>query len=291
MMVRDAAERERVAARRSPAGLPTDAEIMQVAFVEKAQPGQPVLLVLPAAISRVAVTIRGDAAGSTTEPPVDLQVLTIPASRHDEAGLLAAARDWVGSERGDAADSPVGMMTLQGAQVFWTSRKVAMIAPADRQEPLRRSLVEAFWYQSELLDLERCLADLWPQMERDLPLAFAFEEQAIPKKRELQDRFQQVLRIRARLARLRPFVHSPHHYPPTLASQINERFRERSQMIHRHEVLNEQVQVFGDVYDACGQRASEFIQSRTGHMLEWGIVILLGVEVLLVGFDLLMSTG
>jgi hypothetical protein len=291
MMVRDSAERERVAGRRSPAGLPPDAEVMQVAFVEKGQSGQQVLLVLPATVSRVAVTIGGEAAGSTTGSPVDLQVLTIPASKHDEAGLLAAARDWAGSDRGDAADSPVGLMTLQGAQVFWTSRRVAIIAPADRLEALRRSLVEAFWYQSELLDLERSLADLWPQMELDLPLAFAFEEQAIRQKRELQDRFQQVLRIRARLARLRPFVHCPHLYPPTLASQVNERFRERNQMIHRHDFLHEQVQVFGDVYDACGQRASEFIQSRTGHMLEWGIVILLGVEVLLMGFDLLTSTG
>ncbi len=270
---------------RLPAGLPNGSAIQCIAFVSEKNSGQAVVLELPMPILRYAVSVKPDSNEQNT-----LQALTIPTNNHQDADLQLAARDWVAAGALENK-SPLEMMTLQGSQVFWTVGRVAILAQGDRLEAVRLALIEAFWFESELCDIERTLGDAWPQMEADLPLAFAFNERALRKQPQLKKRFQQVLLIRARLARLGPHVHAPHLHPPTLASQVAERFRERSRMLHRHGFLEDQVDVFEKVYDSCGQRASDFVQSRTGHMLEWIIIILLLTQSLLWGFGLLTSMG
>jgi hypothetical protein len=60
-------------------------------------------------------------------------------------------------------------------------------------------------------------------------------------------------------------------------------------MMHRHEFLGEQLEVFERVYEMCGQRSSDFKLARTGHMLEWTIILLLVAQLLLSGFDSITS--
>jgi uncharacterized Rmd1/YagE family protein len=74
-----------------------------------------------------------------------------------------------------------------------------------------------------------------------------------------------------------------------LASQVAERFRERTRLLHRHEILGDQLEVFEKVYDSCGQRISDYVQSRTGHILECVIIVLLVLQILIWGFDILTS--
>ncbi len=150
-------------------------------------------------------------------------------------------------------------------------------------------MVEVYYYESELKRIERALGECWPAMEADIPLAYEFQENSLGKQKSLQQRFQQVAMLRARLARLGPFVYSPHLHPPTLASQIAERFRERTRMMHRHEFLGEQLEVFEHVYEMCGQRSSDFKLARTGHMLEWTIILLLVAQLLLSAFESITS--
>lgn len=273
-----------------PLGLPAGSEIQNVAFVAEKKPGQKVLLELPPAIQRFAIAVEVDAASKENAQPIDLQILSIMAENHQDVELQSLARDWVVNGSINSG-SQLQVMTLQGAQVFWSAGRVAVIAPADRLNLIRKALIEASWYEQELRDIEQKLAAAWPQMEADMPLAFTFDERSLNKHTQLQQRFQQIKLIQARLARLGPHVNCPHLHPPTLASQVSERFRERNQMIHRHEFLEEQVEVFEDVYDSCGQRASDFIESRKGQMLEWVIIVLLTTQLLLWVFELLTSAA
>jgi hypothetical protein len=180
-------------------------------------------------------------------------------------------------------------MTFQGTQICWTPQRCAILGATERLESLRHAVVEVYYYESELRRIELALGESWPAMEADIPLAFEFHENSLGKQKSLQQRFQQVAVLRARLARLGPFVYSPHLHPPTLASQIAERFRERTRMMHRHEFLGEQLEVFERVYEMCGQRSSDFKLARTGHMLEWTIILLLVAQLLLSAFDSITS--
>ena len=270
-----------------PGGLPAGCDVLAVAFVSDRAVGQTLVTEFPAAFRQFAVVCRGDASSATNlDPSVD--VLTVPAATHQCAELQEIAHLWVDAARSDR-EAPTQMLTLHGAQIVWNRARIAILAPADRLPAVRRAVIEAFWYDLELSAVEQALETVWPQLERDTSLAFEFDEKALPRRKELRKLYVQVMTLRSRQTRLSPYVHCPHVHPPTLASQIAERFRERAMMYHRHEVLGQQLEVCERVYETCGQRASEFAQARTGHMLEWIIIVLLLTQILLWGFELLVS--
>lgn len=274
------------------ATLPEGAALQRIAFVAKPAPGQELLLTFPPPIHQRAVVLANESISAEDEKPA-VTLLAVPsesraAIQGSDGEFKGQLQHWV--EEADSSCAAVAQwMTFQGTQICWTPQRCAILAPAERLESVKRAVIEVYFYESELNEIERSMGESWPAMEADMPLAFEFNEQSLGKHQTLQQRFQQALLSRARLARLGPFVHTPHLHPPTLASQIGERFRERTRMMHRHEFLGEQLEVFERVYEMCGQRASEFKLARTGHMLEWAIIVLLVAQLLLAGFELLTS--
>lgn len=268
------------------AQLPSGATIEQIAFVAERAADQTLLLEFPQPLRRQAVIVKGDTS-------IALTVLSIPIAVQDaltetESDLFGKMRQWVDAALG-ANSSPSIAMTFQGAQLCWSPGRMAILAQPDRLENVKRALVEVSYHEAELREIERALGEAWPEWETDLPLSFEFEERSVNRRKQLRQRFQQVLLLRARLARIGPHVHCPHLHPPTLASQIGERLRERTRMLHRHEFLAQQVEVFERVYEMCGERVSDFMAARTGHMLEWIIIVLLLTQLLLNGFEILTS--
>lgn len=273
--------------------LPEGAVVQRIAFVAKPAPGQEVLLTFPPPIHQRAVVLANDSTSAKDQKPI-VTLLTVPsfsraANPGSDGELKGQIQHWV--EAAESSFAAVAQwMTFQGTQICWTPQRCAILAPAERHESVKQAVIEVYYYESELNEIERSLGEAWPSMEADMPLAFEFIERSLGNYQTLQQRFQQALLSRARLARLGPFVHTPHLHPPTLASQIGERFRERTRMMHRHEFLVEQLEVFERVYEMCGQRASDFKLARTGHMLEWVIIVLLVAQLLLSGFELLAGT-
>jgi hypothetical protein len=275
---------------RLPLTLPPDAETQRVLYVSKSEPTHTVLVNFPPAYQRFAVLVPGEMPLELKPGEREVQILTIPGTGHQDGNLQSIARDWVAAGLSD--DSvPVQTMILQGAQLFWSSGRVAMVASQDRLQTLSKVLIEVHWYDTELQSLEQRLATLWSDLDSDIPLAFDFDERSLPRRTQLQDRFKQVMSLRSQIARLSTHVYSPHVHPPTLANQVAERFRERNQMLHRHEILSDQLEVFETVYESCGQRSSDFTHARKGHMLEWLIIVLLLIQIIFSGFDYLTSIG
>ncbi len=280
------------------------ARIDRIAFVAEHEPGQSVLP-LTLSTRKFAVLAKES---SPAKPPGDgeLLCLLVPQLPHGEAErsteaqsadaqstdvTVAAMRAWTNSANSahSASDTPGQWMSFQGAQICWTPARCAILAAPERLDALRNAIVEASFVETELRDLERTVAGFWPRLETDTPLAFEFDERSNRRRAEVKQRFQDITHCRARLARLASFVSSPHVHPPTLASQINERLRDRVRMAHRYDCLDDQLDVCEHVYEMCGQRASDYKLARTGHMLEWMIIILLLTQVLLWGFEILTS--
>ena len=277
------------------ATLPEGAVLQRIAFTDKPLAGQEVLLSFLPPINHYAVILGNDAASIEGQKEV-LTLLVIPISpsatdvqsQGSPNESLGQVQHWVEASEGSNATA-AQWMTFQGTQICWTPHRCAILGAPERLESLTHAVVEVYYYESELRRIERALGESWPAMETDIPLAYEFHENSLGKQKSLQQRFQQVAMLRARLARLGPFVYSPHLHPPTLASQIAERFRERTRMMHRHEFLGEQLEVFEHVYEMCGQRSSDFKLARTGHMLEWTIILLLVAQLLLSAFESITS--
>lgn len=228
--------------------------------------------------------------GGTLDPKVPLgregasvSLACIPASGGE---LPAAVRAWVEADP-DSGGEPAVWMAFQGSHIHWSSGRAAILAPGDRLESVRAVVIEATAHERELRSIERSMASWWPDLEGDSQLAFEFEESAVGRRRQLRERLHRVLVLRARLARIAPYLLSPLRHPPTLASQVADRMRERLRMAARHEAAALQIEVFRDTYETCGARASEFMLARTGHRLEWTIIVLLAAQLLLWGFEYL----
>lgn len=197
-------------------------------------------------------------------------------------------RRWVESDP-EACGAPAVWMSFQGTNIHWSTGRCVIAAPAERVAALREVILEVTAHERALRSVEAAMASAWPALEADAALAFEFDEASVGRRRELRERLHRTLVLRARLARIAPYLLAPLAYPPTLASQVSERLRERLRMPTRHEAAATQLEVFLHAYDMCGQRASEFMLARTGHRLEWTIIVLLAAQLLLWGFEYLSA--
>jgi uncharacterized Rmd1/YagE family protein len=166
-----------------------------------------------------------------------------------------------------------------------------LIAPEERLPQLRLAMVEFTLYETEVRRIEQALAALWPEMEQDGALAFQFDDRGAAQRQRLAQRFQELLTHRTRLVRLASSLHRPPVHPPTLASQLTERLKERSRLVERAEDLGDQMDVFERVYDMCAQRSSDSALSRKETTLEWIIIVLLSAELIVLLVDMLSTIG
>jgi hypothetical protein len=241
-----------------------------------------------------AILVQDGVSSGTTHGD-EYPILRVPAKSddtiaHPDAEVLSLMRTWVESASSEG-DAPSIFMSFHGVHMRWTPHRCAIYAMADKLDALCKTVAEVTYYDRELRDVEQLLCNAWPQWEQDLPLAFEFEDRSLAKRPGLRRQFQQIVLGRARIARLGPVVNAPHLHPPTLASQVNERFRERTQMTHRHESLGDQLEVFEWFYEMCGQRVSDLVHTRSSNLLEWVIIILLLVQLLLSAFEILTATA
>jgi len=285
-----------------PIRLPIDSEIHHIQYVPKGSDPAKAVFEFPAPLFINAILASDSISAttnSTTNLPTDqrLTLLLTPAEAGSlaDGDLLARIEQWViGTEvtaqrYSSSGTAPVLMMTLQGAKVFWRNGRAAVLAQADRMDTLRLAVIESAFYELEVSQLEHLISENWPQLEADVPQAFAVDDTTFQTRTELSIRYRQVMALRSRLARVGPAVHSPHVYPATLASQMSERFRERTRLTHRHDFLQDQMEIFERVYESCAQRSSDYVLARKGHILEWIIIILLLTQVLFYAFDILTS--
>ncbi|MFQ3593919.1 MAG: hypothetical protein SNJ82_12130 [Gemmataceae bacterium] len=259
---------------------PPGSQIQAVRFVATATASEPGLVELAAPIAQRAIAV---AEGQQA----DALLLTIPVAAdpalESDPQLLA----WIAP---DGRDSPQRqLIVLQGAQLHWHLPRIALLASPQRLELVRPAVLEMLFLENELRSIESELARLWPDLEADAALAFSFEERSLTQRDSLRHRFLRVVCLRSRLAKITPRLVIPQVYPPTLASQMQERLRERLHVSNRLEALETQLELFERIYDQGGQRASDYLLSRRSYILEWFIVILLLLQIVLQAIELLSA--
>lgn len=242
----------------------------------------------------VQVDSLSDAArAGAAEAPV-IEVLTAANDGLAESDALDALQRWA-TQGLSVAEAGLQTVALHGVQVVWGSAgpgtdgtrwtRIGVAALAERLPRVVPAILEFAGLERALSLLEQKLAQAWPQLEEDGPLAFDFDHRSERRRGELAGRFQDVLGIRSRWAQLQPPVHRPLVYPPTLASQVGERLRERARLAERWESLGGQIDVFQNVYELCAQRSHDWRLAWKGHTLEVLIILLLLLQSVLLMFE------
>lgn len=265
-----------------------------IRFVEQVAPGQAVLMefVDPANCKAVGVAVEPGAMLTDSDRIAGegIDILAVPGQPNDSSGTFDKLLAWV-LEAHTAGTPPPITFTLHGAQVVWHSRRVAILAAAERMESLLLALVDFSYYERELARLERATADSWAQLECDTPLAFEVTARDLERRESVGRQTQRMLTVRMRYARIAPRLNRRGTNLPSLAHQLGERLREKSRVDERLETLANQLEVFEHVYELSSQRFSEFQTSRRETTLEWVIIVLLAAETMMLLIDLLWSLG
>lgn len=263
MIVRD--NDEPLDIRSVPTGLPADASLRRLPLACGEQ-----LLVL-------IIPLRDDDEG--TSPP-------------DPARITEIVTAWVAAtDRQAATPTSVVTVPLYGCHVVWTPGRAAVVGPSARLEQLATAVSDFASREGELRQLEQRCTDLVAAVEGDAAHAFEVDEHAVSQRDALAVRFREAVAVRGRLAMLAPAVHAPPLHPPTLASQLGERLRDRTRLAERHDFAVDRAELAERLYEACGQRVSEFGIARRQLALEWAIVVLLVIQTALLVVDLLAGRG
>lgn len=268
--------------------LPGDGDVQHIAFVTSEPPGATTLFQVAEPIACRVVTTAAPLA--VEETIATLSLLCIESEDHGGGDLTAHAWQWV--EPGVEVERRQGMLiTLQGTRVIWCAGRAALIAPARRLVVLHQALVEFALHEALVRKMEQKTSAGWPELAADGPHAFHFDDRSAQQRERLAQRFQEVLELRMRLVRLLPVLERPSVHPPTVASQLAERLKERARLVERVEHLSEQVEVYERIYELCGQRSSDYLIALRSNTLEWIIIVLLATETIVLLVDLLSSLG
>lgn len=232
-------------------------------------------------------------------PGEPLELATLPVATADQgdggngdeaAHLASVAATWVAAAPATAAVSPVNV-PLYGCHIVWAPGRAAAVGPVSRLAQLREALLEFAAREAELREAERRLAHLLAGTDFDAAATFVFAGQPADHGIVAAARYREAVAVSSRLAGLSAAVHAPPVHPPTLASQLGERLRDRTRLAERHGQAVEKAELVERVAEACGQRAVEFVIGRRQLALEWAIVALLVAQTALLLVDLLASRG
>ncbi len=223
--------------------------------------------------------------------PADASLRRVPLACNEE--LLMLIVPLPDGNDGESAPNPVRItetvitVPLYGCHVVWKPGQEAVVGPVSRLELLTTALSDFASCEGELRQLEQRCVDLVATVEEDAPHAFEFEGRAVSRRGTLASRFREAVAVRGRLAVLAPAAHAPPVHPPTLASHLGERLRDRTRLAERHEFAVDRAELAERLYEACGQRISEFGIAQRQMALEWAIVVLLVIQTALLVVDLL----
>ena len=240
----------------------------------------------------VAGTQLPDLSALTAATPVTtgLALITVPASSEEQPVLAEAARAAL-LARADQDTTTVTLLGLQGAHLVIAPGWVVVLAVAERLEPAAAIAAATCLHEAELRRVEVELDEAWAPLRAAAPAAFEATLETLQQRGEHQEHYARLLGLRETHARLGPLIHVPHVYPPTLESQVGERLRECLRMFERHELQESTLVAQEQVHALVAERIGESLNARKGHLLEWGIIVLLGAEVLLLVVDFLASSA
>jgi hypothetical protein len=227
-----------------------------------------------------------------------LELARVPADEPAEAAPLLSggasgepattARDWVAA----AAPAPaVTVVPLYDCHVVWSPVRAAVVGPADRLDHLETATVEFAGCEAQLRDAEARATALLETAETDAADSLDLDAASADRRRTLAGRYREAVAVGRRLALLAPAIHAPPLHPPTLASQLGERLRDRTRLAERHALAVERAELAERVAEASSQRAIDLGIARRQTALEWAIVVLLVVQTALLVVDLLSRQG
>lgn len=186
---------------------------------------------------------------------------------------------------------PSVVVPLYGSLVAWAAGRAAVVGPADQLATLEATVIDFASNEAELHGAEEQASHLVDAVVTDAGESVARDHHLPEQRSLLARRYVEAVAVSRRLAALAPGIRTPPVHPPTLASQLSERLRDRTRLPERHEIAVERAELAERIAEASRQRADELGIARHQTGLEWAIVVLLVVQTTILVVDLLARQG
>jgi len=260
---------------------------------------------LPAGLPATASVIRrslpgGESLEIVIVPRPDADHAPSDATRQGTDGLSERLRAWV-TAGSDAPSTLAGshqplassvvVVPLYDCLVVWVPGRAALAGRPDTLGQLEAAVVEFAAGEAELRLAESRAAALLDAVVADAAGGFSLDGEPATDPAAPADRYREAVALARSLSLIAPAVHAPPLHPPTLASQLGERLRDRTRLVERHGLAVERAEFIERTTEARAHRALEVGVARRQTGLEWAIVVLLVVQTALLLVDLLARRG
>ena len=276
--------------------LPTPHSALRIRFLPKASPAAKVLARFRDPYDRVAVaeTIALDQlppAADATEPLDELHFLFLPSgSTNTPYEQQKRGEDWMQAPPDDPfAVQPIDL-TLRNDRILWRPGRALVLGAPDRRDEILTALVHFAFYEGEMRRLEQEIREDWPRVEQDLPLTHQVGRADLKRWPDANRMVRLTALRRVRLTRLDLYLSK---VPAQLTGNVRKVYAElllwNAELPDRYIALDDQIEIFEDLYESANDRLSEFAYFRKEFIIEAWIVVILALELIAVVVELALT--
>ena len=183
------------------------------------------------------------------------------------------------------ADKSAMVVDTEFGKASWQPAR--SVLPAKGVDTLLPALIDFAFYEAELRRLEQAILPHQATADADVSLAYNIRESDRSQWARLYKTMEELYRLRLQFARLEPHLYSVDRTLPLAARRLFNRLCVKAKIEARLEALNDRMETIEDLYEGACDRITDYRNYRKGSLLEIGIIVLLGLEVVL----LLMHRG
>ncbi len=276
--------------------IPQSSVALHIRFLPAAPPGAKVLARFRDPYDRVAVaeTIPLDRlppAADTAEPFDGFHFLFLPSgSTNTPYEQQKRGEDWMQAPAGDPfAVQPIDL-TLRNDRVLWRPGRALVLGAPDRMDEILAALVHFAFYEGEMRRLEQEIREDWPLVERDLSLTHQVGAADLKRWPDANRMVRLTALRRVRLTRLDLYLSK---VPAQLTGNVRKVYAELllwcPELPDRYIALDDQIEIYEDLYESANDRLSEYAYFRKEFIVEAWIVVILALELAAVVVELVFT--
>ncbi len=177
-------------------------------------------------------------------------------------------------------------IVLKEEKVFWQPGKAILQISASNIHKFFLGLIEFSFYEEELRKLETEINTNWPVVEKDAALTHQVNTSDIKQGGHIDEMTERVTLQRMRYVRIRSKLEdAPHSLPNPLKAFISELLAQ-ADTESRLDAVEDQLEIYGNVYELANDRISEFKFFHVEAKLEIFVILLLLAEVVVMILEL-----
>jgi hypothetical protein len=166
-------------------------------------------------------------------------------------------------------------------RILWRAGRAVMFGSAERRDETLAALATFSFFEAAVRALETSLRERWPAARQDVGLTHRAGPASLEKWPRVCEMTEWASRSRIRFAAVDSFLSVGSETLTARGRRILLELANLSRMTDRLRAIDDQVEIFEDIYELANDRLSEYSYYRGEYRLEVWIIVILVAEVVL----------